>query len=127
MDTFPRVAAFIEEACAEAAFSREDCLRLTLVVEELFTNTVTHGLGDGAPIDLALDAFPGRIAVTYEDVGPRFDPFAVRPPPESAADVEPRPVGGLGLVLIRTLGRNVEYAHTDGRNRISLVMHATKG
>ena len=125
LDAFPRVAAFIETACAEAAFGREDCLRLTLVVEELFTNTVTHGLPDGASIELALETRPGRIAVTYEDRGPAFDPFAVREPPTDAADIEHRPAGGHGLVLIARLGENLEYTHTEGRNRISLVIRST--
>jgi anti-sigma regulatory factor (Ser/Thr protein kinase) len=126
MDAFPRVDALIAQVCAEAAFGREDCLRLTLVVEELFTNTVTHGLRDGGTIELVLDALPGRIAVIYEDTGPEFDPFAVREPSEAAAGVEDRPVGGLGLVLVGRLGRNVEYSHADGRNRISLVMHTAR-
>lgn len=126
LDAFPGVAAFVEEVCGEAVFGREDCLRLTLVVEELFTNTVTHGLPDDAPIELVLDAIPGRIAVTYEDRGPAFDPFAVREPPTDAGNNEHDPVGGLGLVLILQLGENLEYTHTDGRNRISLVIRSTR-
>lgn len=126
LDAFPRVAAFLEEVCAAAAFGREDSLRLTLVVEELFTNTVMHGLPDGAPIELVLDALPGRIAVTYEDLGPAFDPFAVRELPTEDADVEDLPLGGLGLVLIVRLSEDLQYTHTDGRNRISLVMRSTR-
>ena len=44
-DALPQIAAFLAEVCAAASFSREGCLRLTLLVEELFTNTVMHGHG----------------------------------------------------------------------------------
>ena len=126
LDAFPRVAAFLEEVCAAAAFGRDDSLRLTLVVEELFTNTVMHGLPDGAPIELVLEALPGHIAVTYEDLGPPFDPFAARELPTEADDIEHLPVGGLGLVLIVRLSEDLHYTHTDGRNRISLVMRSPR-
>ena len=34
---------FLESFCAQAAIERDACLRLNLVLEELFTNTVRHG------------------------------------------------------------------------------------
>jgi anti-sigma regulatory factor (Ser/Thr protein kinase) len=125
MDAFPSVAAFAERVCAGVGGGRADALRLTLVLEELFTNTVAHGHGrdSEAPIHVTLEARAGGIAVTYEDTAPPFDPFAaaVEPPGEAVA-VEDRPVGGLGLALVARLSRERGYAYAHGRNRISLVL-----
>ncbi|HWP77683.1 MAG TPA: ATP-binding protein, partial [Methylomirabilota bacterium] len=44
-DALPRVDAFLGEVCSGAGLGRDTCLRLTLLVEELFTNTVVHGHG----------------------------------------------------------------------------------
>ena len=126
LDDFPRVAGFIAEVSSEAGFGREDSLRLTLIIEELFTNTCTHGPGDGAPVHLALDPAPGRIAVSYEDTGPPFDPVTLGAAPDVPANPEDGPPGGLGLVLIGRLGRDVQYSHQDGRNRFSLVVEVTR-
>ena len=81
------VAAFVEEVAALAEFTRHDCLRLTLVLEELFTNTVEHGYGGDseAPVQITCDVERGRVAVTYEDAAPRFDPLAVVQPPDAAS------------------------------------------
>ena len=35
--------SFVEGFCAQARLARDKCLRLNLVLEELFTNTVRHG------------------------------------------------------------------------------------
>jgi anti-sigma regulatory factor (Ser/Thr protein kinase) len=35
--------------------------------------------------------------------------------------VEDRPVGGLGVLLVSAMARQVEYQRVGGRNRISLV------
>jgi serine/threonine-protein kinase RsbW len=53
-DALPQVDAFLGEVCAAAGLGRETCLRLTLLVEELFTNTVVHGHGadSDAPVRL---------------------------------------------------------------------------
>jgi serine/threonine-protein kinase RsbW len=52
-------------------------LRLVLVLEELFTNTVTHGYpaGSEGPVWIAFAQRADLIEVTYEDAGPPFDPL----------------------------------------------------
>jgi anti-sigma regulatory factor (Ser/Thr protein kinase) len=129
MAAFPEVAAFVAEACAAAGFDRPDCLRLTLVVEELFTNTVVHGHGGDSeePVIVALDAQPGRVALTYEDTGKAYDAFSTVEAPNELAGVELRSVGGLGMVLIANMATHLAYSHSRGRNRISLVVSAASG
>ena len=118
------MAEFIALACAAAGVPRKTCLRLTLLIEELFTNTVVHGHGQDteAPIHLTVDVGAESIAVTYEDTEPRSDPFATVGVPDEAASVEERPVGGLGVVLIAAMAERVDYTYAGGRNRISLIM-----
>ena len=123
-DVLPQVEAFLAEVCAGAGLTREACLRVTLLVEELFTNTVVHGHGadSDAPVRLDCEVEAGRIALVYEDTGPPHDPFAAMASPDPGADVEDRPVGGLGVLLVSAMARQVEYRRADERNRISLVI-----
>jgi anti-sigma regulatory factor (Ser/Thr protein kinase) len=122
-DALPQVEAFLAEVCAAAGLGRETCLRVTLLVEELFTNTVVHGHGadSEAPVELDCEVAPGRIALVYEDTGPPHDPFAAVASPDPAAAVEDRPVGGLGVLLVSAMARQVEYRRAGDRNRIALV------
>ena len=123
-DALPQVDAFLAEVCAAAGLGRETCLRLTLLVEELFTNTVVHGHGadSEAPVRLECEMAPGRIALVYEDTGPAHDPFAQVVAPDADAGVEDRPVGGLGVLLVSAMAQQVEYCRAGDRNRISLVV-----
>ena len=125
-DVLPQVDAFLGEVCAAAGLGRETCLRLTLLVEELFTNTVIHGHGADSeePVRLECEVTPGRIALIYEDTGPPHDPFAQIIAPDDAAEVEDRPVGGLGVLLVSAMAQQVEYRRAGDRNRISLVIEA---
>ena len=124
MDAFPSVRSFVEEVCRAAAFGRDDCAKLVLLIEELFTNTVLHGHGgdSDASVHLALEVAAGQVSLTYEDAARPHNPFASWKPPDAASSVEDRRVGGLGVVLVASMAQRVRYAYTAGRNRICLVM-----
>ena len=113
-----RIGAFLEGFCTESALARERCLRLNLVLEELFVNTVRHGhRGDcDAPVWITLDAQPEAVQVTYEDTAPAFNPYAHLP------QKSPGKIGGLGVLLTRELAASRDYAYLFGRNRIRLSL-----
>jgi len=120
----PAVTAFVAEIGARAGVPPGSCQKLTLLVEELFTNTVVHGhrRESDEPVRVELEVEPGRIALTYEDTAPPHNPFEDVQPPDETASVEERLVGGLGVLLVATLAPDVEYRRAEGKNRIHLVM-----
>ena len=115
------VAAFLERFCRETALERDACLRLNVVLEELFVNTVRHGhRGDcDAPVWVSLEARPDRVHVTYEDTAPPFNPSARL---ERAAAAAKEAVGGLGVLLTHEITASRDYAYLYGRNRIRLSL-----
>ena len=123
-DAFVQLRTFVEETCAHAEIARADALRLLLLVEELFVNTVVHGHGGETdePVRLALTVMPAAIAVRYEDTARAFDPFADAAAPSPAADTGDRRVGGLGVKLIVSMAADVRYVSEDGWNRITFEL-----
>ena len=125
LPSFAEVRAWAEAFAAAVGADPNATLRLVLVLEELFTNTVTHGYtaGGEGPIWVALASRAGAIKVTYEDAGPTFDPLADAQArrPEPPASGEQRS-GGLGLALVRGLSASARYARVGGRNRITLTV-----
>ena len=123
-DAFPQVRTFVEDTCARAGVAREDCLRLTLLVEELFMNTVVHGHGGDtdAPVRLALTMTPVAIAVRYEDTASPFNPFSTIVSPDDDATLEEREVGGLGVWLVSRMAHDVGYASRDGGNQVTFLI-----
>lgn len=113
------LTAFLEGFCNAQGIERTRCLRLNLVLEELFVNSVQHGFrGDSdAPIWITLDARPEAVQITFEDTAPPFNPFARLAPKE----FQPR-VGGLGVLLTRELAAGRDYAYLFGRNRVRLSL-----
>jgi len=113
---------FIEHFCTEISLARDTCLRLNLVLEELFTNIVRHGhQGDSdAPVWVTLSGGGDAVDVTLEDSAPPFNPFALAELP--AKKRGRRKIGGLGVLLARELTVSRDYAYVFGRNRIRLQL-----
>lgn len=115
--------AFLERFCQATGVGGDNCLRLNLVLEELFTNTVRHGYGgdSDAPVWISLSRDPGGVCLVYEDTAPPFNPYRKLPSqaPESTAEI--RKLGGLGVLLTRKLAASRDYAYLFGRNRIRLT------
>lgn len=118
-------ADFVQAFCDRHRLPRTAALRLTLAIEELFTNSVTHGHGgdSDATIVIGLSVRAGSIRLGYADAAPRFDPRPrLRTPPASLyAPADARPTGGLGLHLVGQLASRVRYAYHGG-NRIVLAI-----
>ena len=118
------ISAFLEGFCTAAAIERQHCLRLNLVLEELFINTVRHGHhGDcDAPVWMMLAADDRNVHVVYEDTAPPFNPYARLPEQTPDTTLEMRKIGGLGVLLTKELAATRDYAYLFGRNRIRLAM-----
>ena len=118
-----RIGTFLNDFCTRQGVAREHCLRLNLVVEELFTNTVRHGhRGDSdAPVWVSVNAGPAAVYVVYEDTAPPFNPYALfASAPDTTLSL--RKIGGLGVLLTRELASTRDYAYLFGRNRIRLTL-----
>ena len=118
------VRGFIESFCRDAGIARPPSLRLNLVVEELFTNTVRHGHGGDSdcPVWITLEAKSATVTLTYLDQAPPFNPFGMAPHPVLDGAIEQRKVGGLGVLLATELTAASEYVHLFGRNRLRMVL-----
>jgi serine/threonine-protein kinase RsbW len=118
---------FLEGFCTGSGVARQPCLRLNLVLEELFTNTVRHGHGGDcdAPVWVSLVRNAAHVRLTYEDTAPPFNPYARLPTQSPDTSLEMRKLGGLGVLLTKEMAASRDYAYVFGRNRIRLTLAAT--
>lgn len=118
--------AMVEAACAEAGLAPGKAFKLSMAVDELLTNVATHGTARaaGGPPRMAVAVWrdSGALVVELSDDGPAFDPFRDARQPALDAALDDRPIGGLGVHLVRTMVDRVTYVRRDGRNVVTLTM-----
>ena len=120
---YPQLREFVDRACEEAGCSTGQRTRVQLVLEELFSNTVKYGRREAVPASVTITVdFSGARPMTihYEDDAPKHDAFGeTDPDDEFKRSVTSRRVGGLGIVLVRQLGKDVSYSWADGKNHVT--------
>jgi serine/threonine-protein kinase RsbW len=94
---------------------------MTLILEELYTNSITHGASDGREvfIEVNLDIVKDELIMTYKDNGIPFNVLDL-PEPDLTGSVETREVGGLGVHYIKTLTDTVEYEYEEKQNVLKM-------
>lgn len=112
------VLDFVESCARERQLPETLVLKLRLVAEELFTNSVRHGGGLSGGVVVTIAEEDGQVSFVYEDEGPAQDPFAQLDRGHLERPVTDRPVGRLGLVLIDGFAESVNYERRRGRNRL---------
>jgi serine/threonine-protein kinase RsbW len=126
LDAVGATASFVASFCAHHGVGREDMLRITLVVEELFLNIVAHGYGEGSggAVRLALSLDAAHVRLVCEDRAPPYDPrdALATAPGDLEAPVEERAIGGLGQWLVGNLVEVERYERDGGVNRVVLRM-----
>jgi serine/threonine-protein kinase RsbW len=115
------VREFLESAVQTLGGDEDVAGDLVLALNEAVTNTLLHGYGERpGPVEVCVEAEGDDIRVHLTDDAPPFDPTAV-PPPDIHLPLEDRPLGGLGVHMMRQLSDELIYAVDDGRNRLTFV------
>ena len=97
----------------------EATFKVKLVLEEILMNVISYG-GDSSQkprITLHLSQQNDLLSMEISDDGIAFDPLTA-PPPDLESDLDDRPIGGLGVHLVRELMDNVSYRFKYGRNHL---------
>jgi anti-sigma regulatory factor (Ser/Thr protein kinase) len=114
-----KLACAVNEAmsgCRDLAFSVNLCL------EELIVNTIHHGLKEAAGhgIRIRISISDEWLEILVKDDAPQFDPFGQRPPPNLDLGIDERPIGGLGVYMVKTL-MDRATAYYDGTGNLIVL------
>ena len=118
---------FVEEICQELELASDKAFNLNLALEEAVTNIVSYAFPQGEEHEFMLHASSDgqRLVFRLEDDGVPFDPTAVADA-DTTLSAEERPIGGLGIFLIRQIMTDVRYAYADGRNQLTMTLELNK-
>ena len=125
IDQISLLAEFIDTIADEAGIDPSLAMSLNLALEEAVTNVVLYAYPEGekgkVQIDASWDA--NQLTFVISDSGIAFDPTQ-KEEVDVTLSAEERPIGGLGIFLVRQLMDSITYERVDGKkNVLSLTKH----
>ena len=118
----PQLAEFVEAIAAEMKLDHSLTLSLNLALEEAVTNVIMYAYPEGTDglVDIEATLRKESLRFVISDSGRPFDPTA-KPKVDTSLNVDERPIGGLGIHLVRNIMDAVSYERVDGKNLLTLT------
>ena len=98
-------------------------MQIDTAVDEVLANVAAYAYGDGTgPVSLRVtgEDDPRAVVIRFTDRGVPFNPLDRQEPDTTSLSAEDRPIGGLGIFLVRKLMDDVTYEHRDGQNILEI-------
>jgi serine/threonine-protein kinase RsbW len=116
------IRAFVSARAAELGAPADVLPLLILAVDEAVANVIEHGYrAQAGPVEVEVEGAGRDLLIHIRDEAPVFDPTAAGDPNLDAA-VEDRPIGGLGIHLVRqNTDALLHRAREGGGNELTLV------
>lgn len=118
------IRSFVSSQAGALGAETDNINSLVQAVDEAASNIIMHGYRESPGIiEVEVKHLPGQVQIILRDSAPPFNPTQV-PSPDIDLPLEQRPIGGLGIHLIRHCVD--EFSHTideHGRNELTLIKY----
>ena len=121
ISTIPQLSEFIEGICEELNLDMSITMNLNLALEEAVVNVMEYAYPSDIQGDVTINAIANdtRLVFIIIDSGIPFDPTK-KEKVDTTLSAEERPIGGLGIHLVRELMDSVDYEYRDCKNILTL-------
>ena len=121
IEEVPKLNAFVEEVCETLGFSPSTTMQINLAIEEAVVNVMNYAYPLNSHGDVTIEAQANdlRVKFTIIDSGTPFDP-TVQGEVDTTLSVKDRPIGGLGIHLVRQIMDSINYERLDEFNVLTL-------
>ena len=122
IETIPRLNEFIDTAAEETDLDPSLTMSLNLALEEAVVNVMNYAYppGQAGTVDIEMVVSDTSLVFVISDAGRPFDPTQAAEA-DTTLSADERPIGGLGIYLVRHLMDDIRYERLDDRNVLILT------
>ena len=122
IQSLPLVNEWIEQCCEEAGLGLDWVMKFQLVIEEMVSNVIFYAYDSQqqeAAIELRFTWEAGTVSILLRDWGKPFDQTA-KEDPDITLSADERPIGGLGIFMVKQWMDEVRYERVGSSNLLTL-------
>ena len=122
VDNLSRVLAFVDEVLEEQECPMKTQMQIDVAVEELFVNIAHYAYPEGtgsATVCVSTEQEPKSVSITLVDRGIAYNPLA-KADPDLSLSADERPIGGLGIYMVKKSMDDIRYEYRDGQNILTI-------
>ena len=115
-----KVLAFIKEKIDNTGYPPDLLNEILIASEEIFVNIASYSYAPGTGSARIYISTNGKTIIQFEDSGKPYNPLE-QPDPPLDKNPSDRPIGGLGVYLVKRIMDTVEYTRTESKNILKIT------
>lgn len=120
IENLDKAMAFLEEELEKAGAGAGPSLQMKVAFEELFANVAHYAYENTGSIEIGIACENGDMTVRLSDEGTPFDPFSEAKEPDISLPADARPIGGLGIFMVKKSMDEYSYRRENGKNIVEI-------
>lgn len=122
LDNLETLFSFVESCLAKVSCDDKSVNHCTVACDEIFSNIVFYSGAD--IVEVTCTTEKDRVFISFKDNGVQYDPTK-KAEADVTLDADERPIGGLGIHIVRRMMDDVRYEYADGFNVLTLEKRFT--
>lgn len=112
---------FLDQQAGSCSIDTALLMQIKLALDEAVINVIQYAY-PGSEGDICIDMGydNGQLKIVITDNGIQFNPLESHEP-DITLSLEERPIGGLGIFLVKQLMTNVRYERSAGKNILTMT------
>ncbi len=123
LESWEQVHDFLNQNLEQMNCSDKIITQVLVASEEVYSNIARYAYqkeADGmVTVEVVRNEDTGQVMITFTDNGIRYDPLK-REDPDLTLSAEDRPIGGLGIYMVKKMMDDVKYRYEDGKNILTI-------
>lgn len=122
VENIPVVTAFVDEQLEALNCPLKAQMQIDIAIDELFGNIAQYAYNPdigSATVRVEVSEDPLAVIITFIDGGIPYNPLKADDP-DITLSAEDRPLGGLGIYMVKKSMDAIIYEHRDGKNILSI-------
>ena len=117
LEQLTRLYEFLDLQASTYGLEEQLSMQIKLALEEVVTNVILYAYPDKKDQDIRIDMNyrDELLTIVITDNGTAFNPLEMKEP-DISLPPEERPIGGLGIYLVKQLMTEVIYTRSSGKN-----------
>jgi len=120
MEYLDDIMNLVERILEQTQIAEQEKTRVLISAEEIFTNIASYAYGERAGnVQMTCEVNVEKIKICFRDQGIEYNPLE-RPDPNFNIPFEDRPIGGLGVYMVKKYMDHVSYRRDDDSNVLTI-------
>lgn len=113
IDNLDTVTQYIEDGLTELGVGMKIITKFNIALDELFSNIVYYSGADIVEAGYGIEH--DEVVLALKDNGREYNPLE-KENPDTTLAADERPIGGLGICIVKKLMDDMLYTRQDGQN-----------